>query len=181
MQLSEHFTKEELLYSTTAIKYGVKNEATPQQLKVLKHTCIYLLEPLRKLLNNNFINTTYNKKTVKRVYISITSGLRTKIVNSLLKKEGYKPSDTSQHCTGEAVDIQVVLVFKDDLEVVLPYTQTYSLIKLWVKMGVLSVDQCIQEKQGSQCWVHVSHSAWGKTKDRKHFLKFDGKNYINDF
>lgn len=181
MHLSEHFTTEELLYSTTAIKYGVKNEATPQQLKVLKHTCLYLLEPLRKLLNNNFINTTYNKKTVKRVYISITSGLRTKIVNSLLKKEGYKPSDTSQHCTGEAVDIQVVLVFKDDLEVVLPYTQTYSLIKLWVKMGVLSVDQCIQEKQGSQCWVHVSHSAWGKTKDRKHFLKFDGKNYINDF
>lgn len=181
MHLSEHFTTEELLYSITAIKYGVKNKATPQQLKVLKHTCIYLLEPLRKLLNNNFINTTYNKKTVKRVYISITSGLRTKIVNSLLKKEGYKPSDTSQHCTGEAVDIQVVLVFKDDLEVVLPYTQTYSLIKLWVKMGVLSVDQCIQEKQGSQCWVHISHSAWGKTKDRKHFLKFDGKNYINDF
>ena len=181
MHLSEHFTTEELLYSITAIKYGVKNEATPQQLKVLKHTCIYLLEPLRKLLNNNFINTIYNKKTVKRVYISITSGLRTKIVNSLLKKEGYKPSDTSQHCTGEAVDIQVVLVFKDDLEVVLPYTQTYSLIKLWVKMGVLSVDQCIQEKQGSSCWVHVSHSAWGKSRDRKQFLKFDGKNYINDF
>ena len=57
MRLSEHFTTEELLYSTTAIKYGVKNEATPQQLKVLKHTCIYLLEPLRKLLNNNFITS----------------------------------------------------------------------------------------------------------------------------
>lgn len=181
MRLSEHFTKEELTYSATAIKYAVKNEPTPQQIKVLKHTCTYLLEPLRKLLNDNFVDTTYNKKTVKYVYINITSGLRTKTVNALLKKEGYHPSETSQHCTGEAVDIQAVLVFKDGSKFILPYNETYLMVKLWVKMGVLSVDQCIQEKQGSQCWVHISHSAWGKTKDRKHFLKFDGKNYINDF
>lgn len=181
MRLSEHFTKEELLYSQTAIKYNVKNEATPQQIKVLKHTCTYLLEPLRKLLNDKFVDTTYNKKTVKYVYINITSGLRTKTVNALLKKEGYHPSETSQHCTGEAVDIQAVLVFKDGSKFILPYNETYLMVKLWVKKGVLSVDQCIQEKQGSQCWVHISHSAWGKTKDRKHFLKFDGKNYINDF
>lgn len=181
MQLTEHFTKEELLYSQTAIKYNVKNEPTPQQIKVLKHTCTYLLEPLRKLLNDNFVDTTYNKKTVKYVYINITSGLRTKTVNALLKKEGYHPSETSQHCTGEAVDIQAVLVFKDGSKFILPYTETYLMIKLWVKMGVLSVDQCIQEKQGAMFWVHLSHSAWGKTKDRKQFLKFNGATYINDF
>ena len=181
MRLSEHFTKEELTYSATAIKYAVKNEPTPQQIKVLKHTCTYLLEPLRKLLNDNFVDTTYNKKTVKYVYINITSGLRTKTVNELLKKEGYKPSNTSQHCTGEAVDIQAVLVFKDGSKFILPYNETYLMVKLWVKMGVLSVDQCIQEKQGAMFWVHLSHSAWGKSRDRKQFLKYDGINYINDF
>lgn len=181
MRLSEHFTKEELTYSATAIKYAVKNEPTPQQIKVLKHTCTYLLEPLRKLLNDNFVDTTYNKKTVKYVYINITSGLRTKTVNELLKKEGYKPSNTSQHCTGEAVDIQAVLVFKDGSKFILPYNETYLMVKLWVKMGILSVDQCIQEKQGAMFWVHLSHSAWGKSRDRKQFLKYDGINYINDF
>lgn len=180
MKLSEHFTKEELIYSATAIKYKVVNEPTPQQLKVLKHTCEYLLEPLRKLLNDNFVGTVYRGQLIKKVIIKITSGLRTKTVNQLLRKEGYNPSDTSQHCTGEAVDIEVVLIGENNVRIVLYYIELYNLIKLWVRLGVLSVDQCIQEKSGGALWVHLSHSAWGRSRDRKQFKVYVNGIYKND-
>ena len=108
------------------------------------------------------------------------------ILNQTLKKEGYKPSETSQHCTGEAVDIQVILITEKDVKIYLSYLETYNLIKLWVKMGVLSVDQCIQEasynskKMLWEYWVHISHSAWGKTRDRKQFLIYANGDYKND-
>ena len=186
MKLSEHFTKEELTYSDTAVKYKVANEPTEQQLKVLKHTCEHLLEPLRKLLNDNFVGTVYRGQPIKKVIIKITSGIRTKILNQTLKKEGYKPSETSQHCTGEAIDIQVILITEKDVKIYLSYLETYNLIKLWVKMDVLSVDQCIQEasynskKMLWEYWVHISHSAWGKTRDRKQFLIYANGIYKND-
>lgn len=186
MKLSDNFTVEEFTYSETAIKYKVENKPTPQQLKVLKHTCEYLLEPLRKLLNDNFVGTVYKGVLIKKVIINITSGLRTKIVNQLLRKEGYNPSDTSQHCTGEAVDIQVILITENNVRIYLSYLETYNLIKLWVKMGVLSVDQCIQEasynskKMLWEYWVHISHSAWGRSRDRKQFKIYANGVYRND-
>ena len=49
-----------------------------------------------------------------------------------------------------------------------------------VKEKKISVDQCIQEKSGNAQWVHISHSAWGKTRDRRQFLKYNGKSYLLD-
>ena len=101
--LSEHFTKEEFCYSDTAKKYGQKNEPTAVHLKTLIHTCQYFFEPLRALLNAHF--KTYNNKPVKSVSIVITSGYRSKTVNDLLRKEGYNPSSTSQHCLDKQTEI----------------------------------------------------------------------------
>ena len=70
MNLTQHFTKEELIYSDTAKKCKINNEPNEIQLKVLKHTCEYLLEPLRKLLNQKYI--TYCNKSVDKVVINIT-------------------------------------------------------------------------------------------------------------
>ena len=179
--LSKNFTLGEFTYSETANKYGVLNEPTATHLNTLQHTCLYCLEILRDLLNKKFAGNIYNNKKVLKAIINITSGYRSKEVNQLLKKQGYKPSETSQHCTGEAADIEVVLIFEDGTKNALPYNETYELIKYWVKItGELSVDQCIKEKQGDKTWVHISHSAWGRTKDRRQFLIFDGKNYILD-
>ena len=180
MNLSEHFTLEELTYSDTAIKYNASNSPTDQHLKTLKHTCVYCLEKIRTLLNNNFIGTKYKSHVVIKVILRITSGYRSKTVNQLLKKEGYKPSETSQHCTGEAADLEAVLIFRDGSRAALPYNELYNLIKFWVRFGSLSVDQCIKEKQGLNTWVHVSHSAWGASRDRKQFKIFDGVRYIPD-
>lgn len=172
MNLSEHFTLEELTYSDTANKYHVSNLPTENHLKTLKHTCDYFLEPLRALLNKRFVNGIYLGQKIKKVIIKITSGYRSKVVNSLLKKEGYHPSETSQHCTGEAVDIETVLIAENNVRLILPYNQLFDIIKSWCKStNQLSVDQCIQEKQGNAVWVHCSYSAWGKTKNRNDFRK----------
>ena len=178
MNLSQHFTLEELTYSDTAKRFGIKNEPTPIHLKTLKHTCEYFLEKLRTLLNNKY--TTWNGKKVKYTYIKITSGYRSKELNAALKKAGYKPSTTSQHCTGEATDFDVYCVTEDKGEHRIPYTQVYADIKKWVREGKLSVDQLICERDGNSTWLHGSYKAAGATVNRKQFLKFDGKNYIED-
>lgn len=172
-KLSEHFTLEELTYSDTAKRYGISNLPTPIHEKTLVHTCQYLLEPLRKLLNEKY--KEYRGKKVKGVSIRITSGYRSAALNA--KIGGAKKS---QHLQGEAIDLEAKLIFQDNTTKVLPYTELYKDIKAWVKAGKLSVDQCICEKSGNVVWVHVSHSAAGKTKDRKQFLIYDGKTYKAD-
>ena len=172
-KLSEHFDLEEMTYSDTAKRYGISNLPTPEHKKVLRHTCVYLLEPLRTLLNAKY--KTYGGKRVKYVSIRITSGYRGAALNA--KVGGVK---TSQHCTGEAADLEAKLVFEDGTKKVLPYTELYQGIKIWVKAGKLSVDQCIQECANGVKWVHISHSAWGRAKDRRQFLIYDGKTYKAD-
>lgn len=180
-KISEHFTEEELTYSDTAIKYGASNKPSAIHLKTLKHTCDYGLEPLRRLFNEEYVGKVMYGKTVKVVTIKITSGYRSNTVNSLLEKEGYHPSRTSQHCTGEAVDFEIVLKFTDGTKTGLPYQTTYSHIKKWVKAGKLSVDQCLQEKQGNAMWVHFSYKAGGASVNRKDFKKTtDGIHFVTD-
>lgn len=166
VKLSEHFSQEEFCFSSTANALGIKNIPTATHLNTMKHTCNYLLEPLRTLLCVEYKTT---------VYIKITSGYRSALLNSKIPGA----STTSRHLVGEAADIEAYY-FKDGKKIVVPYTTLYELIKKWVKEKKISVDQCICEKSGNACWVHVSHSAWGKTRDRRQFLKYNGKSYTLD-
>ena len=180
-KLSEHFTEEELTYSDTAIKYGASNKPSAIHRKTLKHTCEYFLEPLRKLLNEHFANKLIYNKLIKEVIIVISSCYRSKTVNNLLEQEGYHPSKRSQHCNGEAVDFEVVLIFSDGKRIGLSYQETYSLIKMWVKQNKLSVDQCLMEKQGKMVWIHCSYKAAGASVNRKEFKKTtDGIHFVID-
>ena len=171
--LSPHFTLEELTVSDTAKKYKISNLPTPIHEKTLVHTCQYLLEPLRALLNEKY--KEYKGKKVKGVSIRVTSGYRSAALNA--KIDGAKKS---QHCDGSAIDCEAKLIFQDNTSKVLPYTELYANIKAFVRAGKLSVDQCIQEYSNGAKWVHISHSAAGKTKDRKQFLIYDGKTYRED-
>ena len=171
MNLTQHFTKEELIYSDTAKKCKINNEPNEIQLKVLKHTCEYLLEPLRKLLNQKYI--TYCNKSVDKVVINITSGFR---CASLNKKVGG--ATTSQHLNGSAVDFEVVLKFKNGTKFKLPYTEVFSFIKRYNKAGKLSVDQCILEHSGTANWVHISYHPSGKTLNRNEFLIYNNGKYV---
>ena len=172
--LSPNFTLEEMIYSDTAKAKRINNSPTEVHKKVLKHTCQYLLEPLRALLNAKY--KVYKGKKVKQVGLKVTSGYRSAALNAAIPGS----SKTSQHCKGEAADLQAKIVFTDGTSATLPYTELYENIKQWVKEGKLSVDQCIQEKSGTSVWVHASHSAWGKSKDRRQFLKYLNGKYTLD-
>lgn len=174
--LSQNFTLDEMLFSETAKNKGISNSPTDVHKKVLKHTCQYLLEPLRALLNTKY--KSYRGKAVKYTILNVTSGYRSEKLN-----KAVNGASSSQHCKGEAADIEAVLVFTDGTKKVLFYNELYEDIKSWVRAKKLSVDQCIQERSYNKktgvwaYWVHVSHSSWGASKDRKQFLKYNNGIY----
>ena len=164
-KLSEHFTLDEFTRSDVASRKRIINIPTDLEINTLKHTCEYLAEPLRANLSKVF---------GKDIYIVITSGFRCLKLNRAL---GSK--DNSQHVKGEAFDFYCFYLFKGR-KINIPYNQVYEAIKKLFKDKIISVDQCIEENSGGSTWVHVSYSAWGKTKNRGEFLKYNGKTYVKD-
>lgn len=178
-KLSENFTLDELIYSDTAKAKGINNTPTALHKKILKHTCQYMLEKIRALLNEKY--KEYKGKKVKQVILKVTSGYRSEKLNTAV---GGSP--TSQHCNGSACDLEAQVVYTNGVRAVIPYDELYENIKTWVKAGKMSVDQCIQEaakdkKTGAwYYWVHASHHPSGRTVDRRQFLKFKNGMYSND-
>ena len=126
-QISKHLTLEELTYSATAIKLGIVNNPTPIQIENLKTLALKVFEPVREHFG---------------VPIHISSGYRIMNLNQALNG-----SITSQHCRGEAIDIDM----KGD-------KVTNAQIFHWIKDN-LKYDQLIAEfpKNGNPQWVHVSY------------------------
>lgn len=87
MQLTEHFTLEELTVSPTAKKLGLSNNPTPEHITNMKYVCEKILEPVR---------AHFGKP------VQVNSSYRSPAVNA--KVGGSK---TSQHCNGEAVDFEI--------------------------------------------------------------------------
>lgn len=87
MNLTPHFTLEEMILSQIAVRSGIANTPSKRQITSLTRLCENVLEPLRKLLGKP---------------IHISSGFRNPKVNSLVGG-----SSTSQHMRGEAADITV--------------------------------------------------------------------------
>ena len=88
ISLSPHFELREFTKSATARSHGIKNEPAPEHVENLKALCVHTLEPLREAL---------------RLPVIITSGFRTKALNSKLAHS----SKNSQHMLGEAADFYV--------------------------------------------------------------------------
>ena len=164
----------EFLYSETAKAKGIDNSPNEIHLKTIKHTAVYLLEPLRGLINRKY--RSYKGFPVRYVSIKITSGYRSAKLNKAIPNS----SKTSEHCIGAAVDIEARIHVANGSIFVLPYTELYKDIKGWVKSGELSVNQCIQEQSGNAYWVHVSHSPSGRTLDKKEFLIYKNRKYYKD-
>lgn len=87
-QLSKHFTLDELTRSTTALRRGIDNKASPEIVKALTALCVNVLEPVR----------AHFKAPVK-----ITSGYRSPTLN-----RAVGGSSSSDHCFGRAADFTVV-------------------------------------------------------------------------
>lgn len=124
MNLSPHFTLQEMERSQTAIRHGILNKADARQTKALTDLCVNVLEPLRTLVNKS---------------INIQSGFRNPTVNSLVGG-----SATSQHMKGQAADINVEGITPSELFDIIrnssiPYDQLIDEFSSWVHVSYKSV------------------------------------------
>ena len=86
MNLSPHFTLEELTVSDTAARHGLSNQPSPEHLENLKRLAAFL-EEVRALLGKPVL---------------VNSAYRSPEVNAAVKG-----SKNSQHCHGCAADLRV--------------------------------------------------------------------------
>ena len=131
MQVSAHVTLEELTKSQTGDRLGLDNTPNLEQIEALKAVCEHVVEKVR---------AHYGKP------VHINSGFRGKMLN-----KAVGGASSSQHCKGQAVDIEVNGVANGDLA-------------KWIRDN-LDFDQLILEcyKTGvpTSGWVHVSYVVGG--------------------
>ena len=137
--IGKHFKLKHLIYSNTAKNKKINNfpgiDKTPSQTEVV--------ENLRKLMNiviDPIVDLYPN--------LIITSAYRCVNLNKAIGGSG-----TSQHCFGQAVDIQI-----PELTTAEVYNYIYYNISSW--------DQLIWEfpERGRRSWVHVSYSPRNRRK-----------------
>jgi zinc D-Ala-D-Ala carboxypeptidase len=126
MKLSANFSLNEFRNSVSAIRAGIDNEPTKEHIRNIQLLVKFVLQPLREALESP---------------IKITSGYRSEALNKLIKG-----SKRSQHCKGQAGDIQFRVdgVMKNKI--------------IWDKILELKLpfDQMINEFDF--CWIHISYN-----------------------
>jgi len=120
MNLSPHFSLDELIVSQSAARHGIDNNPPPAAIENLKRLCV-LLENVRELFGKP---------------LRISSGYRSPKVNALIGG-----SEKSQHCQGAACDftIQGVTIDQvmDSITVNgLPYDQVIKEFGAWIHISV---------------------------------------------
>lgn len=125
--MTEHFTLNEFLRSDTASRHNIDNTPNKEQLENIEFVARQL----------EIIRSYYNKP------MFITSGFRTKELNTLLKG-----SKTSQHMQGLAVDIN--LKSKEENKIF------FNLVYKLIKENQIKVYQLIDEYNYK--WVHIGFS-----------------------
>jgi hypothetical protein len=139
MQLSKNLALSEVTRSETAKRRGISNMPTPEHIENFKKLAENVFQPIRDHFG---------------VPIRISSGYRSKELNAAIGG-----SSSSQHCKGEAIDI--------DMD---GTTVTNKQIFDFVKANV-NFDQMIWEfgTDANPDWVHVSYNSDGA--QRKQILK----------
>jgi hypothetical protein len=148
MKLSEHLDLSEVIRSESAKRKGISNMPTPAHIENFKLLAENIFEPIR----NHF-----------RVPILISSGYRSKELNASIPGA----SATSQHCTGEAIDI--------DMDGT-PNGVTNKMIFDFIREN-LNFDQLIYEfgDLNNPDWVHVSFVKSGNRKQKLKAVRSGGK------
>jgi zinc D-Ala-D-Ala carboxypeptidase len=141
MKLSEHLDLSEVTRSETAKRKGISNMPTLEHLENFKKLAENIFEPIRKHFG---------------VPIHISSGYRSKALNTAIGG-----SLTSQHCQGEAIDIDM-----DGSSNGVTNKMVFDYIR-----SNLNFDQLIFEfgTKDAPDWVHVSFESTGK--QRKQVLR----------
>jgi hypothetical protein len=134
MQLSKNLALAEVTRSETAKRKGISNMPTPEHLENFKKLAENIFQPIREHFGKP---------------IHISSGYRSKALNTAVGG-----SLSSQHCTGEAIDIDMDGTAITNAEI-------FNYIK-----DNLEFDQLIAEfpVNGNPAWVHVSYESTGKQR-----------------
>ncbi len=135
MRLSKNFVLSEITKSNTAKRLGIKNEPEKKHLENMQRLITNLIQPMRDSLGP----------------IRISSGYRNPELNRAIGG-----SRTSQHCKGEALDIQF---WKEG-------QMRNQEIYHWILKSGLDFDQMINEFNFA--WIHISLK---KDKNRKQVLE----------
>ena len=152
MILSKNFALNEFTKSVSAIRNGIDNEPTKEHIRNIQLLVKFVLQPLREALGSP---------------IRITSGYRSEALNKAIKGSHKiikgKYVATSQHCKGQAADIQ----FKVD------GVMDNKLI--WEKVIELQLpfDQMINEFEFS--WIHISYNHEHNRKSMLEAYKENGR------
>ena len=139
MKISPNLNLAEITRSDTAKRHGIDNTPTAEHLENFKLLADKVFEPIREHF---------------KTPIFISSGYRSKELNAFIKG-----SASSQHCKGQAIDIDM-----DGSNGDVTNRMVFDFIK-----NKLDFDQLIAEfpKNSNPEWVHVSYS---KDKNRKQIL-----------
>ena len=158
MKLTDNLTLKEAIKSQTAIRRGISNSPTEEEVEKLKLTAKMVFQPIREHFG---------------IPIGITSMFRSKLLNTALKG-----ATSSQHTKAEAIDIDADVfggkVMDSDGKMV---TFTNKMIFDFIKEN-LEYDQLIWEygTNESPAWVHVSYKATGnRFRDLKCFKNSQGR------
>jgi len=127
MQLSGHFSLNELTKSQTATRKGINNTPSPEQVDSLTTLCIQVLEPTRRHFGKPMV---------------ITSGYRSE---ALCEAIGSKK--TSQHAKGMAADFEM---FGEDNKTLAKYIKNNLIFDQLILEFYNSTDP-------NSGWVHCSY------------------------
>jgi len=137
VQLSEHFTLAMLCYSDTAKKRGLSNVPTDAEIAKLKALAVNILEPVWSHYNQRVIvNSGYRGPALNRAVGGVT---------------------TSQHCRGEAADIEIAGISNYELACFIRDNLTFDQVILENANNV-SIDP-------NAGWVHVSYNTGHNRRD----------------
>ena len=123
MKLSKNFSRAEIEHSNTAKRLGISNEMSDKHLENMQRVIDNLIQPMRDAIGP----------------IRISSGYRSPKLNKAIGG-----SSRSQHCKGEALDLQFWKEGKMNNKVI------YD----WVIDSGIEFDQMINEFD--YAWIHIS-------------------------
>jgi hypothetical protein len=149
MKLSNHLTLAEMIRSDSAKRLGISNQPTSEHLDNMKELAINVFEPIREHFG---------------VPIYISSGYRSEALN-----KAVKGSKSSQHCKGQAMDIDM------DGSGLISNKDVFKYIR-----ENLSFDQLIWEfgDSNNPDWVHVSYDSTNRGQVLKAIKKGKTTQYI---
>lgn len=151
MNLTKNFTLSEMTKSETALRKGLNNDPTQDVISALQTLAVNVLQPIRDHYG---------------VGVKVNSGYRSPEVNA-----SVGGSKTSDHCKGQAADIEIAGVANKELALYIRDNLEYTQLIL----------EAYTEGVPDSGWVHVSYDPANLKKQVMTAVKRDGKTvYLPD-